>query len=68
MRKISIKTDFITLGQLLKMTDLISSGGEAKIFLLSHNIYVNSEAETRRGRKLKIGDEVLVLGQKFIIG
>jgi len=68
MRKISIKTDFITLGQLLKMTDLIASGGEAKIFLLSHNIYVNSEAETRRGRKLKIGDEVLVLGQKFIIG
>ena len=46
MHKISIKTDFITLGQLLKLSGVITNGGEAKFFLLNNKILVNGEAET----------------------
>ena len=30
MKKIPIKTEYITLGQFLKLADIISTGGEAK--------------------------------------
>ena len=48
---IKIDTEFITLGQLLKMTDWISSGGEAKFAVKELKIQVNGESENRRGRK-----------------
>lgn len=49
---IVFKGPFLTLGQLLKKLDLIDSGGEAKIFLATHEVSVDGEKETRRGRKL----------------
>lgn len=49
---IVFKGPFLTLGQLLKKLDLIESGGEAKIFLATHEVSVDGEKETRRGRKL----------------
>ncbi|HOC80248.1 MAG TPA: S4 domain-containing protein YaaA [Bacilli bacterium] len=51
--EISISTDFVTLGQMLKIADLISSGGEAKSFLASHVILVDGLSDNRRGRKLR---------------
>lgn len=59
-RKISITTDYITLGQLLKLSNVISQGGEAKSFLLSHKILVNGEEDNRRGRKIRTGDEIKI--------
>lgn len=53
-----IDSEFITLGQLLKMTDAISSGGMAKWFLQENQVYVNGEIDDRRGRKLRDGDIV----------
>ncbi|MED4877353.1 S4 domain-containing protein YaaA [Anoxybacillus geothermalis] len=55
---VTIKTETITLGQLLKLVQLIDTGGAAKWFLQEHNVLVNGERETRRGRKLKDGDRV----------
>lgn len=43
---------YITLGQLLKKTNLVLAGGEVKLFLLEHDILVDGEKESRRGRKL----------------
>ncbi|MFD1863441.1 S4 domain-containing protein YaaA [Planococcus sp. FY231025] len=60
MREIGIETEFITLGQLLKMTDTISSGGMAKWFLSEHEVFVNGEPEDRRGRKLRPDDTVSI--------
>ena len=60
MKEIGIETEFITLGQLLKMTDTISSGGMAKWFLSEHEVFVNGEAENRRGRKLRPEDTVTI--------
>lgn len=67
-KQISITTKYITLGQLLKMTDIIQTGGMAKHFLQEHQVFVNGESETRRGRKLYVGDRVVVDGfGEFII-
>ena len=40
------------LDQFLKWKNLVSSGGEAKIFIKSGSVKVNGVIETRRGRKL----------------
>ena len=49
LEEIRFDSEFITLGQLLKMTDAISSGGMAKWFLSENTVYVNGEIEERRG-------------------
>lgn len=57
-----IDSEFITLGQALKLTDTISSGGMAKWFLSENTVFVNGEAEDRRGRKLRDGDLINIPG------
>lgn len=64
---IKINGDYITLGQFLKLTDFISSGGEAKLAVKELAIMVNGEMENRRGRKLRPSDEVIVEGKVFHI-
>ena len=49
------------LDQFLKWQNLVSSGGEAKIFIKSGSVKVNGAIETRRGRKLNKGDKVIFL-------
>ncbi len=66
-RDVKITTPYITLGQMLKLANLIGNGGEAKGFLLIHEVKVNGEIDQRRGRKLYPGDEVLVLGEAYRI-
>ncbi|SFL97045.1 S4 domain protein YaaA [Paenibacillus sp. 1_12] len=62
MNPISIHTDYITLGQFLKLADCISTGGQAKFFLQETVIHVNGELENRRGKKLVHLDQVIVDG------
>lgn len=50
--------DYITLQQFLKLKGLVSTGGEAKNMIQNEEVMVNHQIETRRGRKLHIGDEV----------
>ena len=52
MEEIRFDTEYITLGQLLKMTDAIDSGGMAKWFLSENAVYINGEVDQRRGRKV----------------
>lgn len=63
-----IKGEFITLSQFLKEISLIGSGGQAKWFLQDNEVLVNGQPETRRGRKLHVGDqlEVADLAYKFV--
>ncbi|GMB09756.1 S4 domain protein YaaA [Thermolongibacillus altinsuensis] len=58
IREVKISTETITLGQLLKLTNVIETGGMAKWFLQTHEVLVNGELEQRRGRKLKPEDVV----------
>lgn len=59
-KEIKIETDYITLGQFLKLAELIDSGGMAKWFLSEYKIFVNGEQDQRRGKKLRIGDEIKI--------
>jgi ribosome-associated protein len=62
MEKISIETEYITLGQFLKVADIISTGGMAKWFLSENEIFINGEMDQRRGRKLRSGDRIEIPG------
>ena len=65
IKEIKITGDYITLGQLLKIEDLVSSGGETKFFLSQHDIKVNGEKEDRRGRKLYAGDLIEIEDKRY---
>lgn len=56
-----------TLGQLLKLTAAVVTGGEAKARIESGEVEVNGEVETRRGRKLQEDDRVEIGGRAFVI-
>ena len=67
LKTLKITTEYITLGQFLKFANIISNGGDAKIFLLTTTVYVNGELEQRRGKKLRPSDIVKVQGQEYEI-
>lgn len=68
-KSIKLRKDesFITLGVLLKITGVIDTGGQAKLFLSENTVLVNGDEENRRGRKLYRGDVIQVLNQAFSI-
>ncbi len=64
MRTIELRPgdDAIRLGQLLKLVDAVPTGAQVKDVLLSGDVTVNGEPEERRGRQLRRGDVVSVVG------
>ncbi len=64
---ITVDTEYITLSQFLKLANLISSGGEAKIFLCQHTVLINGVIDNRRGRKLRDHDQIEVNGNIYQI-
>ena len=58
-RDVPIRGDMIRLGQLLKLAGVIDVGGEAAGYLAEHGVLVDGEAESRRGRQLHPGDEIV---------
>ena len=67
MKDIKIYTEYITLGQFLKIADIIQTGGEAKMYLSDATVLVNGINDNRRGRKLREGDVIEVENQVFVI-
>ena len=51
MKDVKISTEFIRLGQLVKLLDLVDTGGQVTVYLLSNEILVNGVDEKRRGKK-----------------
>lgn len=65
---VKVDTEYITLGQFLKLADVIQSGGMAKWFLSEHDVFINGEQDQRRGRKLRSGDKINIPGfGEFVI-
>ncbi|CQR45796.1 hypothetical protein BN1058_00034 [Paraliobacillus sp. PM-2] len=56
--KIGITTNYITLGQFLKLANVVESGGMVKLFLADYEVFINDEQDQRRGRKLYPGDQI----------
>lgn len=59
-QNIYINSSYITLGQLLKLKNIVQSGGQVKDYLSQNHIKVNNILENRRGRKLQSGDVISI--------
>lgn len=67
MQTITLRDEFIKLGQALKAAGLVSSGVEAKEVIADGLVKVNGEVDTRRGKKLYDGDIVSFDGEEIKI-
>ena len=64
MEIITITTEYIKLQDLLKLA-AAAAGGEAKLLVQEGEVLVNGEVCTMRGKKLRPGDVVDALGQRY---
>ena len=62
--EITIRDEFIKLGQALKLADLVSDGVEAKYVISDGLVKVNGDVDTRRGRKVYDWDIISYNGQE----
>ena len=58
VRSIKISGEFIKLDALLKYSSIASTGGEAKMFIQSGDVFVNGEVCLERGKKIRSSDIV----------
>ena len=66
-KKLYIKDEFIKLGQALKLAGEADTGVDAKYMIEEGKVYVNGEAELRRGRKLYDGDIFTINGNEITV-
>lgn len=59
-QEFKLKADYIELLALLKATGIAGSGGMAKLMVENGEVIVNQEVESRKRRKLRTGDVVMV--------
>lgn len=64
---ISIRDDFIKLGQAMKLAGFAESGVDAKFLIEEGKVLVNGEVDFRRGRKLYKGDNFTFKGQTVTV-
>lgn len=62
MEKIKIDTEYIKLGQLLKLAAIADSGVHAKIIIANEEVSVNGNIEIQRGKKIYPNDIVSIEG------
>ena len=67
MTDITITTEFIKLQDLLKLANLVGTGGEAKIVIQNGDVSVNGEVCTMRGTKIRPGDMVAFDGKELTV-
>lgn len=67
MKKIEIYGDYIQLDQFLKKENMISSGGETGNFIEKYEIFVNGVIIKEKRKKIRIGDELSLVGEVYKI-
>ena len=67
MTDITITTEFIKLQDLLKLANLVGTGGEAKIVIQEGKTFDNGEVCTMRGKKIRPGDTVAFAGKELTV-
>lgn len=65
--EVFIREDYIKLDSALKLSNLVSTGGHAKIVIQNGEVKVNGEVCLQRGKKLRNGDKVEYNNNLFII-
>lgn len=58
MREVEISKEPIELCKILKFESMVSSGGEAKSVIAEGQVLVNGKIETRKRKKIVLGDIV----------
>ena len=64
---ITIRDEYIKLGQALKLAGAAESGVDAKRMIEEGLVTVNGEVDLRRGRKVRPGDVINADGEKFTV-
>ena len=67
VQKVTITGEFIRLDAMLKFAAVAGTGGEAKLFIQSGDVFVGGEPCYQRGKKLRDGDVVRFNGETYII-
>ena len=57
-----LKFEYVELYKLLKILNWVNSGGEAKLLIEEGAVQVNGEVETRKRKKLVVGDRIPYAG------
>lgn len=65
--EVSIRDEYIRLGQAMKLAGILDSGSDIKYEILDGKVQVNGETEERRGRKLYKGDVFCYAGKSYKI-
>ncbi len=68
MENISIRDEYIKLGQALKLCGAVSSGVDAKFVIGDGLVKVNGKVATERGKKLFKGDVIDFDDKQYVIG
>lgn len=55
--------EYIELNKLLKILQLVNTGGESNLRIENGEVKVNNEVETRKRKKLRAGDKVVFAGK-----
>ena len=67
MKKFYLKTKYIELCKLLKITNMVFSGAEAKEVISQELVFVNEKIETRKRYKAIQGDVIRYNGSTIAI-
>jgi ribosome-associated protein len=59
--------EFIELNKLLKILNLVESGGQANMMISEGEVQLNGELETRKRKKLFKGDVIEFMGERVEI-
>jgi ribosome-associated protein len=51
---------FIELHKLIKLLDLVDTGGQAKVLIENSHVFRNGEVETRKRAKIKKGETITI--------
>jgi len=67
MIEFELTTEYIELIKLLKVLNLVESGGQAKLVVEDGFVKLNGEVEYRKRAKIRVGDIVDFDGQEILI-
>lgn len=66
-RQVVVREVPIELCQFIKFGGLAESGGEAKYLISEGLVQLNRTVETRKRRKLDVGDQVSINGRTIVV-
>ncbi len=65
MRTVDINKEPVELYKILKFEGLVTTGGEAKLFIGDGQVQVNGAVETQRRKKIVHGDVIEFRGERL---